>query len=398
MSKNNIMKTYGRFDLTLVKGKGPRVYDDQGKAYLDFVSGVAVNCLGHSHPAIAKTLAEQSQILMHVSNIYWNDKQLALAKKLADYSDHDQVFFSNSGTEAVETGLKLARKYGKVKGGSDKNIILYMENSFHGRTLGALAVTGQMKYQKDYMPLMEGVEAVKFNDSADLEEKMSSQVCGIILEPIQGEGGIITVNEEFLQKARELCDQHDALLIFDEVQCGIGRTGKLFAYQNFAVQPDIICMAKGLGGGFPIGATLAKKAAAEAFAPGDHGCTFGGNPLACAVGLTVLDEIMKENILENTNSQSQYFCEELSKLKQKYPVVQGIQGMGLMLGLGLNVAGKVLVEKCLEKGLLLVGAGEKVVRILPPLNVTKEEINEALGIIEEALSELGISEAAMAAL
>lgn len=398
MSKNNIMNTYGRFDLTLVKGKGPRVYDDQGKAYLDFVSGVAVNCLGHSHPAIAKTLAEQSQILMHVSNIYWNDKQLALAKKLADYSDHDQVFFSNSGTEAVETGLKLARKYGKVKGGSDKNIILYMENSFHGRTLGALAVTGQMKYQKDYMPLMEGVEAVKLNDMDDLEEKMSSQVCSIILEPIQGEGGIITVNEEFLQKARELCDQHDALLIFDEVQCGIGRTGKLFAYQNFAVQPDIICMAKGLGGGFPIGATLAKKAAAEAFAPGDHGCTFGGNPLACAVGLTVLDEIMKENILENTNSQSQYFCEELSKLKQKYPVVQGIQGMGLMLGLGLNVAGKVLVEKCLEKGLLLVGAGEKVVRILPPLNVTKEEINEALGIIEEALSELGISEAAMAAL
>ncbi|AOT70395.1 aspartate aminotransferase family protein [Geosporobacter ferrireducens] len=388
MKKEHIMNTYGRFDATFVKGSGTKVYDAQGKVYLDFVSGVAVNCLGHSHPAIAKTLADQSQTLIHVSNLYWNDKQLMLAEKLAAYSDHHQVFFSNSGSEAVETGLKLARKYGKIKGGSDKNVILYMENSFHGRTLGALAVTGQEKYQKDFMPLMQGLKAVKFNDPDDLEKKMDDTVCGVILEPIQGEGGIITVSPEFLQKARNLCDQYQALLIFDEVQCGIGRTGKLFAYENFTIQPDVICMAKGLGGGFPIGATLAKKEAAQAFVPGDHGCTFGGNPLACAVALTVLEELMEKGVLENTKQQSVYIMDQLSKLQNKYPVVQGVQGMGLMLGLGLNIEGKHLVQKCFEKGLLLVGAGEKVVRILPPLNVTQGEIDKAIAIIEAALKEL----------
>ena len=388
MKKEHIMNTYGRFDVTFVKGAGTKVYDIEGKAYLDFVSGVAVNCLGHSHPAIARTLTEQSQQLIHVSNLYWNDKQLMLAEKLAAYSDHHEVFFSNSGTEAVETGLKLARKHGKIKGGSEKNVILYMENSFHGRTLGALAVTGQEKYQKDFMPLMQGLKAVKFNNPEDLIEKMDNNVCGVILEPIQGEGGIITVSTAFLQKARELCDQHQALLIFDEVQCGIGRTGKLFAYENFEAQPDVICMAKGLGGGFPIGATLAKKEAAQAFVPGDHGCTFGGNPLACAVALTVLEELVEKGVLENTKQQSDYLVNQLSKLQQKYSVVQGIHGMGLMLGLSLNIEGKSLVQKCFEKGLLLVGAGEKVVRILPPLNVTQGEIDEAVAIIDEALKEI----------
>ena len=388
MKKEYIMNTYGRFDVTFTKGIGTKVYDTEGKVYLDFVSGVAVNCLGHSHPAIAKTLADQSQTLMHVSNLYWNDKQLMLAEKLAAHSHHHQVFFSNSGTEAVETALKLARKQGKIKGGKDKNVILYMENSFHGRTLGALAVTGQEKYQKDFMPLMSGLKTVKFNDPVDLAEKMDESVCGVILEPIQGEGGIITVSPVFLQKARELCDQYQALLIFDEVQCGIGRTGKLFAYENFAVQPDVICMAKGLGGGFPIGATLAKKEAAEAFAPGDHGCTFGGNPLACAVALTVLEELLEKGVLENTIQQSKYLVDQLSKLQEKHTVVQGVQGMGLMLGLGLIIQGKQLVQKCFEKGLLLVGAGEKVVRILPPLNVTQEEIDEAVAIIDAAFSEL----------
>lgn len=388
MKKEYIMNTYGRFDVTFTKGIGTKVYDTEGKVYLDFVSGVAVNCLGHSHPAIAKTLADQSQTLMHVSNLYWNDKQLMLAEKLAAHSHHHQVFFSNSGTEAVETALKLARKQGKIKGGKDKNVILYMENSFHGRTLGALAVTGQEKYQKDFMPLMSGLKTVKFNDPVDLAEKMDESVCGVILEPIQGEGGIITVSPVFLQKARELCDQYQALLIFDEVQCGIGRTGKLFAYENFAVQPDVICMAKGLGGGFPIGATLAKKEAAEAFAPGDHGCTFGGNPLACAVALTVLEELLEKGVLENTIQQSKYLVDQLSKLQEKHTVVQVVQGMGLMLGLGLIIQGKQLVQKCFEKGLLLVGAGEKVVRILPPLNVTQEEIDEAVAIIDAALREL----------
>ncbi|KXG75224.1 aspartate aminotransferase family protein [Thermotalea metallivorans] len=393
MDKKYMMNTYSRFDVVFDKGIGTKVYDIHGKAYLDFVSGVAVNCLGHSHPAIAKTLAEQSQQLIHVSNLYWNTKQMALAEKLVLYSDHDQVFFCNSGTEAVETALKLARKYGKLKGGSNKHEIIYMDNSFHGRTMGALAVTGQEKYQKDFMPLMTGLKPVKFNDIEELKKSISENVCGVILEPIQGEGGIVPAQTDFLKEVSTLCKKYDALLIFDEVQCGIGRLGSLFAYQSFGVVPDVICMAKGLGGGFPIGAVLATEKAASAFVPGDHGCTFGGNPLACAVALTVLEELVDKGIVKEVDEKSLYLKEKLEGLVEKYYNIQAVQGIGLMLGIKMKGDPKPIVNKCFEKGLLLVGAGENVIRILPPLNVTKEEMDAAVDILEEVLWEIPLEDA-----
>lgn len=386
MSKDNIMNTYARFDVVIDSGKGTKVYDVEGKEYLDFVAGIAVNCLGHGHPAIIKVIEEQSKKLMHISNLYWNEPQLKLAKMLTNLSDHDEVFFCNSGTEATEVALKLARKYGKKTGNKDKFKLLYMENSFHGRTMGALTITGQEKYQNSFKPLMAGVEAVKFNDIEDLTNKISDEVCGVILEPVQGEGGIVPVETDFLKKAKELCEKHDALLIYDEVQCGMGRTGKLFAYEKFGVVPDVICMAKGIGGGFPMGAVLATKKAASAFEPGDHGCTFGGNPLACSVGLAVLKEL-NDGIIDSVEGKSQYLVQKINKLKEKYPVIKGIQGMGLILGIVYTSDTKELISKCLEKGLLLVGAGQGVIRIVPPLNVSYEEIDKAMEIFEEVLEE-----------
>jgi acetylornithine/N-succinyldiaminopimelate aminotransferase len=388
MSKENIMNTYARFDVVFEKGYGARLTDIKGREYIDFVSGIAVNCLGHSNPAIAKALAEQSQKLIHISNLYWTPTQMDLAEKLVQYSDHDKVFFCNSGTEAIELGLKIARKYGKINGNEDKTEIIYFNNSFHGRTMGALSVTGQEKYQKDYTPLIADTKSIEFNNIELLKEAVSEKTCAIILEPVQGEGGIIKADVEFLKEARKLCDKYDALLIYDEVQCGIGRLGTLFAYQSFNVTPDIICMAKGLGGGFPIGATLTNEKAASAMVPGDHGCTFGGNPLACSVGLVVINELMENGVLEQSIESSKYLMEQLNILKDKYPLIKNIHGMGLLLGLKIEDNPKALIEKCLEKGLLLVGAGQNVIRVLPPLNVSKSDIDAMLVILEDSLKEL----------
>ncbi len=388
MNKTNIMNTYARFNAVLDYGEGTFVYDVEGKEYLDFVAGIAVNCLGHNHPAIINAINEQSKKLMHISNLYWNKPQLELAKILVENSEHDQVFFCNSGTEATEIALKLARKYGKINGSKEKSQILYMENSFHGRTMGALSITGQEKYQKSFTPLMGGVEAVSFNNIDDLTKKMNDKVCGVILEPIQGEGGIVSAEKDFLEKAKELCKTYDALLIYDEVQCGVGRTGKLFAYEKYGVVPDVVCMAKGLGGGFPIGAVIATKKAAESFEPGDHGCTFGGNPLACAVSHAVLKELIDGGIIEKVDAKSLYFIEKINELKEKHDVIKGVQGMGLLLGIVLSSNIKEFIGKCMEKGLLLVGAGQNVVRIVPPLTVSYEEIDKAVDIMREVLSEM----------
>ena len=388
MSKGSLMNTYSRFDIVFEKGLGSKVYDINGKEYIDFVSGVAVNCLGHSHPAIIKAINDQSSNLMHVSNLYWNTKQLEVAKKLCDYSDHDKVFFCNSGTEAVEAALKLARKYGKQNEGNQKNEIIYMENSFHGRTFGALAVTGQEKYQKDFMPLMGGVKSAKFNDIEDIKNKINENTCAVIVEPIQGEGGIVVAQIDFLKEVKELCKKYDALLIFDEIQCGMGRTGSLFAYEKFDVIPDVICMAKGLGGGFPIGAVVATQKAASAFVPGDHGSTFGGNPLGCSVALAVLEELMDKGVVNEVNEKSKYIINKVLELKNKYNVISKIHGMGLMLGIKLETDKSKVINKCIEKGLLLVGAGEDVVRIVPALNITKEEIDKGLDILDKVLYEL----------
>lgn len=387
MSKEKILNTYARFDITAVEGKGCLVYDKSGKEYLDFVSGVAVNCLGHCHPAIVNAIQEQSIKLMHVSNLYWNEHQLELGDKLCQLGGFEGAFFCNSGTEAVEAALKFARKYGKTKGGPLKHKIIYMKNSFHGRTMGALSVTGQEKYQKDFEPLIPGVKAVEFNNIEQLKEEMNFYVCAVIAEPIQGEGGILEAEKAFLEEAKKLCEQHDALLIFDEVQCGIGRLGSLFAFEKFGVKPDLVCMAKGLGGGFPIGAVVASKKVAETIACGDHGSTFGGNPLACKIALSILKELLDNGVLDNVENMSGYLMGKLQALKEKHSCVAGVSGKGLLIGLKLSVDTKGFINKCIEKGLLLVGAGSDVVRLLPPLNIEKEYIDKAVEIIDSVLKE-----------
>lgn len=387
MSKDSVMNTYGRFDVTFEKGLGSKIYDVNGKEYVDFVSGVAVNCLGHSHPAIINAITEQSKRLMHISNYYWNTQHSLLADKLVNNSDHSNVFFCNSGTEAVEGALKIARKHGKLTGNENKNIILYMDNSFHGRSIGALSVTGQPKYQKDFMPLMGGVKEVKFNNIEDLNKNFNEMVCGIIIEPIQGEGGIITADIEFLKEARSLCDKYNAILIFDEIQCGMGRLGSLFAYEKFGVIPDVISIAKALGGGFPIGAFLANDKAAKVLVPGDHGSTYGGNPLGCAVSLAVLNELIEGGVIDGVEGKSIYLKKNLLKLKEKYGVIDQIKGMGLLIGLSMKNP-KAFMNACFDKGLLVVTAGADVVRLLPPLNVSKEDMDAALKIMETVMVEL----------
>lgn len=387
MSRENIMNTYGRYDVTFEKGKGSRLFDINGKEYIDFVSGVAVNCLGHSHPVIVKALTEQANNLIHISNYYWNTQHGVLAEKLCKYNDHEKVFFCNSGTEANEGALKVARKYGKNTGNPDKNIIIYMNHSFHGRTLGTLSVTGQEKYQKDFRPLMGGVKSVNINDIEELRAAFDENVCGLIIEPIQGEGGVNAASLEYLSECRALCDKYDALLIFDEVQCGIGRLGTLFAYKKFGVIPDVIAIAKALGGGFPIGAFITNHRA-SALVPGDHGSTYGGNPLGCAVANAIIDELTVGGVVQSVDEKSNYLVNKLKDLKDKYGYIEEIRGMGLLIGIKVKEEAKILINKCFEKGLLVVSAGPNVVRLLPPLNVSLEEIDNVINIFDEAMNEL----------
>jgi acetylornithine/N-succinyldiaminopimelate aminotransferase len=387
MSKNSLMNTYERFDVIFEKGIGSRLYDVNGKEYIDFVSGVAVNCLGHSHPAIINAITEQSKKVIHISNYYWNTKHIELANKLIENCDHSKVFFCNSGTEAVEGALKAARKYGKLKGKEDKNIILYMTNSFHGRSMGALSVTGQSKYQKNFMPLIGGVKEVEFNNIEDLKRNFNENVCGVIIEPIQGEGGIIEASSEFLKEVREQCDKYDALLIFDEIQCGMGRLGSLFAYKKFGVIPDIITIAKALGGGFPIGAFIVNEKAEGTLVPGDHGSTFGGNPLACSVGCAILNELVDGGVIESVDEKSKYLKEKLLTLQNKYGVIKEIRGTGLLIGIKVDDP-KSFMKTCFSKGLLVITAGKDIIRLLPPLNVEKEDMDAALNILEGIMQEL----------
>ncbi len=386
MQENCLMNTYGRFDVVFEKGLGSKLYDTEGNEYIDFVSGVAVNCLGHSHPSIVKAIEEQSKKLMHISNYYYNTTHTLLAEKLIKNSDHESVFFCNSGAEAVEGSLKLARKYGSLNG--KKNTIIYMDNSFHGRTIGALSVTGQEKYQDPFKPLFGGVKKIAFNDIEALINAFTDDVCGVIVEPIQGEGGIISIEIDFLKELRALCDKNNALLIFDEVQCGIGRLGTLFAYEKFGVIPDVIALAKGLGGGFPIGAIVANEKASKVLVPGDHGSTFGGNPLACAVSLAVLNELIDGQVIASVYEKSKFLVEKLMTLKSKYPVIKDIKGMGLLIGVQFNIDAKEIMKKCFEKRLLLISAGPNVIRFLPPLNVTIEELNAALKVFDSVLEEI----------
>lgn len=389
MKENHVMNTYSRYDLVFSEGHGPWIADVNGNEYLDFVSGIAVNCLGHAAPQIAEAVAEQSKKLMHISNLYWSPQQIELADRLCQASGFDKVFFCNSGTESNETALKIARKYGRAKGGAEKTKIICMHDSFHGRSLGALSVTGQEKYREAFRPLIGEVYDAVFNDIASVEALMDDRVCAVILEPVQGESGIIPADPEFLKGLRQLCGKYDALLIFDEVQCGMGRSGRLFAHQKYGVMPDICTTAKALGGGFPIGAVLASDKAVEFFVPGDHGCTFGGNPLACACGIAVMKELTENGVLENAERMGNYLQERLQQLAEKYDVIEEVRGMGLLVGVQMKAGKKgAVIDEALKQKLLLAGAGNETVRFLPPLNVSREELDEGIKRFEAAVQAL----------
>ncbi len=385
-----LLNVYNRYDVTFEKGEGTYIYDNKGNKYLDFVSGISVNCLGHSSPIIVEALTEQSKKLIHISNLYYSEPQLNLAKKLTENSEMEKVFFTNSGTEAVELAIKIARKFGRNIS-ENKTEIIYMTDSFHGRSTGSLAITGQNKYKEPFEPLISNITECKFNDSEDLIRKLSDNTAAIILEPVQGESGLEEVTSEFIEKIKELKEKYNILVIFDEIQCGMGRMGTLFAYEQFNLIPDVITIAKSLGGGVPIGACLTKGIANEVLTPGDHGSTYGGNPLVCAVGNAVLKELIDNNLIKNNVIEmGKYAKEKLENLRSKIDFIVEIRGKGLLLGIKLDsskVLSKDFVAFALEKGLLLVGAGNNVVRYFPPFNVCKAEIDKSIKILEEVVGK-----------
>jgi len=382
-----LMNTYKRPPVLFTHGKSCYLFDQRGRRYLDFLAGIAVNALGHAHPRLVRVIRREAARAIHVSNLFHNSFQGPLARKLAQWSGMDRVFFANSGTEAVEGALKLARLYarGKADGTSSvgaKTRILALENSFHGRTFGALAITGPAKYREPFAPLMPDVEFVRFNDIADLEAKFNSAVCALVLETIQGEGGIFPVSEAFWRRACELAAEHDAALIADEIQCGLGRTGRYFAYQRFPGRPDIVVVAKPLAGGLPLGAILAREQFAAAFSPGLHGTTFGGGPLVCAAALEFLTTIEEEELLANIRTRGAELRAGLHRLQAKFDFIRELRGEGLMLGLELGVEGAPYVDEALRCGLIINCTHDCILRLLPPFILTARQVNEFLEKVE----------------
>ncbi len=384
-----LMNTYRRPPVVFTRGKGCYLFDAQGRRYLDFLGGIAVNALGHAHPRLVRVIRREAARAVHVSNLFHNPFQGPLAHKLADWSGMDRVFFTNSGTEAIEGALKLARLNARKAAGegSGKARILALENSFHGRTFGALAVTAPVKYREPFAPLVPGVEFVRFNDVADLETKFDASVCAIVLETIQGEGGIHPVSETFWNRARALATRHGAVLIADEIQCGLGRTGRHFAYQRFNALPDIVVVAKPLAGGLPLGAILAREPVAEAFSPGLHGTTFGGGPLICAVALEFLKTVEKEKLLEHIRARGTELREGLQHLQKKYGFIREVRGQGLMLGVELSVEGGPYVTEALRRGLVINCTHDYTLRLLPPFIVTSRQVREFLDKLETVLAK-----------
>ncbi|MDI6782785.1 MAG: acetylornithine transaminase [bacterium] len=381
-----IMNTYGIRDLALVRGQGVNVWDADGKEYLDFIGGIAVNLLGHCHPAVIDAIKSQAETLIHVSNLYYIEPQVKLAELLCQLSFGQKCFFCNSGAEANETAIKLTRKYAKLNFGQEKYEIISMLGSFHGRTLGAITATGQPKYHQGFEPLVPGFVYATFNNLDSVNEKITEHTCAILVEPIQGESGVHPATPEFLSGLRQLCDQHNLLLIYDEVQCGLARTGKMFAYELYNVPPDIMTLSKGLGGGVPIGATITTDKIASAFSPGNHASTFGGNPLATAAAFATLQVIQQERLAEHAAGLGEYFFSQLLQLKNKYPFITEVRGQGLMLGIELDREGNPYVAKCAEKGLLINCVADKVLRFLPPLIIKPEHIDTAISILDQVLS------------
>lgn len=383
-----LMHTYARTPVAFVRGEGCRLWDQEGKVYLDFLAGIAVTALGHGHPRVTETLRNQAGKLLHTSNLYHIENQIALAERLTEHSFADKVFFCNSGTEANEGAIKLARRYASEKYGPHKTTILAMFNSFHGRTLGSLSATGQEKFRKGFGPLLPGFSFVPFNDLKALDQAWDDSVCAVMLEPVQGEGGVRVPDPDYLKEVKRRCREREALLILDEVQTGLGRTGTLFCYEQFETQPDIMTLAKALGNGLPIGALLATDEAASAFQPGNHAATFGGNPLVTAVAETVLSELLKEGFLAEVRDKGVYFKKRLGELKEKFPLIQEVRGLGLLLGLVLDRPGKPYVDACLAKGFLINCTQETILRFAPPLIVSQGEIDALIEVLEEVFKEL----------
>ncbi|KXS41686.1 MULTISPECIES: aspartate aminotransferase family protein [unclassified Candidatus Frackibacter] len=376
----------GRLPIVVDKGEGIKVWDEEGNEYLDFLAGIAVNALGHSHPKVNQALKEQIDKVIHCTNIYYIEPQAKLNKLLVENSAGDRIFYGNSGAEANEGAIKLARKYFKVRD-EERYEVITTTKSFHGRTLATIAATGQEKYQKPFTPLPEGFKEVPFNDLAALKEAVSDKTCAIMVEPIQGEGGINVADQEYLQGVRKLCDEEGILLILDEIQTGLGRTGKFFGYEHYGIEPDIFTLAKALGNGVPVSAFLAKEEVADAFEPGDHGSTFGGNPLACIAAYTTVKTILEEDIVQHTVEIGEYFEEKLSELIKKYDFVNSVRGKGLMLGLEVDLDAKKLVHEALEKGLLINAVSETTLRFLPPLIVEKGDIDNVIDILDRIFAK-----------
>ena len=390
--KRYIINTYNRrqeYTPLLVRGKGTLLWDAEGREYLDFVGGIAVNAFGHAYPPVLQAAWEQMQKVIHTSNLYYSEPQIELAECLVKNSVGEKVFFCNSGAEANEAAIKLARKFMKLGGQADRFEIITALDSFHGRTLATLAATGQPKFQKGFEPLPPGFCYARFNDLESFRSRLNERTAAIMVEPVQGEGGVHVGTADFLAGLRRLCDENNLLLIFDEVQSGMGRTGKLFAYENYGVYPDIFTLAKALGGGFPIGAMLCSEKVAAGFSPGDHASTFGGNPVACSAALAVLQGILQAGFLDDVAAKGRYFQEELQLLAGRFPgVIMEIRGRGLIIGAELKGKAGEVQRSCQAKGLLVNCLGEKILRFLPPLNVNKTELDSALEILEKAFKEV----------
>ncbi|MGA8832619.1 MAG: acetylornithine transaminase [Desulfomonilaceae bacterium] len=386
-NKEYVFNTYGRSPVMLVEGAGLRVKDSNGKDYLDFIGGLAACPLGHAHPALVEAICKQAGKLIHVSNIFHIEPQIELARLLAENSFGDKAFFCNSGAEANEAAIKLARKFFSEMGAADRYHIITMQNSFHGRTLATLAATGQMKYRQGFEPIMPGFSHVPFGDYPTLEEAITEKTAAIMIEPIQGEGGVCIPPADYLPKVRKLCDNRGVLLIFDEVQTGMGRTGKLFAYENFGIEPDIMTLAKGLAGGVPIGAMVATERVASAFKPGNHASTFGGNPLSSAAGVAVLNEILSNGFLDRVRIIGGYLRSQLEDVAAKHNCVKEVRGLGLMQALDLKIPGADLVNIMREAGVLVNCTSDTVIRFLPPLIVSGAEIDEMIIILDASLTK-----------
>jgi acetylornithine/N-succinyldiaminopimelate aminotransferase len=387
LEKQYLLQTYNRYPIAFSRGKGVFLYDLEGKRYLDFVSGLGVNALGHAHPRIVKAIREQAAKLVHISNLYYHEYQGPLAEKLCKLSGLNRAFFSNSGTEAIEGSIKLARLAGHRAGGAAKCRLVALDGSYHGRTFGALSLTGQDKHRKGFEPLLEEVTFVKQNDLESLRAAINDETCAIVLEPVFGEGGIYECSVEFLQECRALADRHRAALIFDEIQCGLGRTGTMFAFQSFGITPDIVAIAKPIAAGLPLGAFLAKEEFASAISPGQHGTTFGGGPLACRVALEFLAIVEEEKLLGNVNKVGAYLHQELKALAEKSSAAREVRGRGFIQGIQLEIPARPIVDAGLAEGVLFNSTQDTVVRFLPPFLLEEKHVDKGIRVLKKLLGK-----------